>query len=260
MTLRPAPYDLRLAARTLALSGVALSVVGLIEWITDERGVATPGTGGRSIGLLPLVPVAAAIAVVVALAPAQSSGELRALSALGAPPLRARAAPIVTAALLACLAGLFVASGAMDVSPLFPPPTVASDYHVEHTAEGEVVFVSARRHTKIDSHDVLGRADDAPLEAPPSPSLPRHAVAAAALAIAAAGTALALWVGSPLRSRPLRTLIVGALYGAAQVAAFQSAGARAIPALAIVVPPLFLLAVAVFEHRAARLSRSDPWL
>ena len=258
--MRPAPYDYRLAARTLALSLVALSVVGLIEWITDERGIATPGTGGRSIGLLPLVPVAGAIAVLVALAPAQASGELRALSALGAAPLRARAAPIVTAALLACLAGLFVAAGAMDVAPLFPPPSIASDYHVERNAQGEVEFVSARRHTVVDARDILARADDAPIDQPQGSSLPRNAVAAAALAIAAAGTALALWVGSPLRNRPLRTLLVGALYGAAQVAAFQSAGARAIPAFAIVVPSLLLLIVAVFEHRAERLSRNDPWL
>jgi hypothetical protein len=260
MSMRPAPYDLRLAARTLALSVVALSVVGLIEWITDERGVATPGTGGRSIGLLPLVPVAGAIAVLVALAPAKASGELRALSALGAAPLRARAAPIVTAALLACLAGVFVAAGAMDVAPLFPPPSIASDYRVEHDERGAVVFVSARRHTKVDEQDVLTRADDAPIDRGNESTLPRHAVLAAALAIAAAGTALALWVGSPLRSRPLRTLIVGALYGAAQVAAFQSAGARAIPALTIVVPSLLLLAIAMLEHRAARLSHTDPWL
>ena len=258
-TMRPAPYDLKLAARTLALSVVALSIVGLIEWITDERGIATPGTGGRSIGLLPLVPVAGAIAVLVALAPAQASGELRALSALGAAPLRTRAAPIVTAALLACLAGGLVAAGAMDVAPLFPPPSIASDYKMARDERGDAVFVSARRHTVVDANDVLARADDAPIDAS-TPPLPRHAVAAAALAIAFAGAAMALWVGSPLRNRPLRTLLVGAIYGALQVAAFQSAGARAIPALSIVVPSLLLAIVAFFEHRATRLSRNDPWL
>lgn len=258
--MRIAPYDLRLAARTLALAVVALAVVALVEWITDERGVATPGTGGRSIGLLPLVPIAGAIAVVVALAPAQSSGELRALAALGASPLRARLSPIVAATLLAIASALAVAGGCMDVAPLFPPSTTATDYRVEKRGDGGVAFVSERRRVRVED-DVIAREREPKVTGDASSGLPPHAVAAAALTIALAGCGLAAWVGSPFRRRPLRTLVVGALYGAAQVAAFQSAGARAIPALAIVAPSILLLAVAAFEHRAsARLRPEDSWI
>src|SRR4051812_38161006 len=104
---RVSAWDLRLAARTVALSAVALPAPGVVESTTNERGVATPAPSG-SIGLLPLVPTAAAIAATIALAPAETAGELRALLALGCSPWRARAGALAVSLLFACGAGAVV--------------------------------------------------------------------------------------------------------------------------------------------------------
>lgn len=250
------PYDVRLAARTVALAAVALTVGVLVEWITDERGVASPGTGGRSIGLLPLVPIAGAVAVVVALVPAAASGELRALSALGASPWRARLPAIAAASLLALASAGAIAAGGMDVRPLFPVASRASDVRVEQTADGPT-FVSDRRRVRVDVDGVLVRTSDEPAPTD-APSLPRYARGAVALAVAAAGIALAAWVSGPLRRRPLRALLVGTGYAIAQIAAFQAAGAHALPALVTAAPPLALLVVAWVEHRAMRALGRAP--
>ena len=243
------PWDLRLAARTAALSAVALMVVVLVEWITDERGVASPGTGGRSIGVLPLVPLAGAIAVLVALAPAVTSGELRALASLGAPPWRGRLAPIVTASALAIVSAMAIGAGAMDVRPLFPRSAPASDVRATTGADGTTTFSSERRHVHVGADDVLVR--DAMVQPDAGSSdLPNHARAATALAVALAGIALATWVSSPMRKRPIRTLLVGVAYAVGLVASFQVAGARAAPAmLVLLAPSVALLGIALLEWR-----------
>ena len=247
----PSPWDLRLAARTAALSSVALLVVVLVEWITDERGVASPGTGGRSIGVLPLVPLAGAIAVLVALAPARSSGELRALASLGAPPWRGKIAPIVTASVMAVVSAIAIGAGGMDVRPLFPRSAPASDVRAATNADGSTTFSSERRHVHVGPDDVLVR--DAVVSPDASSSdLPNHARAATALAVALAGIALATWVASPKRSKPIRTLLVGVTYAVGLVASFQVAGARAAPALLVLmVPSLALFGIAMVEWRGS---------
>lgn len=258
--MRLSAYDVRLALRTLGLSILATSVVYLIAFVTDERGVATPGTGGRSIGVLPLVPVAAAIAVAITLAPARTAGELRALSALGVSPLRARLSPIAAAAFLSLAAGIGLFSQRIDVGPLFPPPAVASDVRVVRASSGAVAFVSDRDGIIVGDDDVLGTLAISP-STPGPMGLPERARAAAALTVALAGLAMALWIASPLRRRPMRTLLTGAIYGGAQIAAFQSAGAHAVPAPATALPAFVLLVVALLEHRTVRsLAREEAWM
>ena len=251
----PSPYDLWLAARTVGLAAVALSVGVMVEWITDDRGIASPGTGGRSIGLLPLVPIASAVAVVIALVPSSTSGELRALGALGASPWRARLPAIGAGSILALAAALAIIAGAMDVRPLFPGATRASDVRIEQTAAGPT-FVSDRRRVRVGVDEVLTRTSNEPAPSD-APLLPAHARGALALAVAVSGVALAAWVSSPLGRRPLRALLVGTVYGIAQITAFQAAGAHVVPALLTVAPPLMLLAVAWIEHRTVgRLGRA----
>ena len=116
----------------------------LVERITDERGVAAAGTGGRSIGVLPLMPVACAVAVVIALAPMTASGELRALAALGCSPWRARLAAVLTAIAIAVASAVSFAAGGADIAALFPPAVPAGDFRVEGPA-----FVSERRLLKV---------------------------------------------------------------------------------------------------------------
>jgi len=258
--MRVAPWDLRLAARTVALATVALGIVGLVEWITDERGVASPGSsGGRSIGLVPLVPLAGAVAVAIALAPARTSGEQRALAALGASPFRVRAPATFAAIALAAIAALFVISGRIDVSPLFPSSAPASDWHVE-PGSNPPSFVSTRRHAQVDADDVLSHTEERQGERARSIDTSKR-TSAAAIAIFGAGAALALWMSSPMRRKPLRTVVMGAVYGAAQVATFQSVGAGALPAIVTAIPPIALLLVAFLELRAERtLPENETWL
>jgi hypothetical protein len=230
---------------------VALTVVVLVEWITDERGVASPGTGGRSIGVLPVVPLACAVAVLVALAPAATSGELRALASLGAPPWRARLAPIVTASALAVVSAIAIGAGAMDVRPLFPRSAPASDVRATTNEDGSTTFASERRHVHVGPDEVLVRDAFVPSDATSS-DLPNHARAATALAVALAGIALATWVSSPMRKRPIRTLLIGVCYAVGLIASFQVAGARAAPALLVLlVPSLALLGIALVEWRGS---------
>ncbi|MGZ3419116.1 MAG: hypothetical protein ACXWUG_20325 [Polyangiales bacterium] len=248
-------WDLRLAARTVALSAVAVFALVLIESITNERGVGTPGTSG-SIGLLPLVPIAAAIAATIAVAPAETSGELRALLALGCSPWRARAGALAVSMSFACGAGAILGIGTSDIAALFPAPIAASDYRVELSSEGPA-FVSPRRGTLLRADDVFERAAP-PTKPPPPPSRTR---AAGGLAIAAAGIALTLFGVAPVKRRAPSTLLVIALWATCEVAAFQLAGAGAITPFVTVLPSIALAAVAFFvARRASTLLREESWL
>ncbi len=250
------PWDLRLAARTAALSAIALSIVGLVEGITDERGVAAAGTGGRAIGVLPLAPVAGAIAVVIALAPTVASGELRALAALGCSPWRARVAPVVCALSLALVAGIGIAAGAVDVAALFPPPIPASDYRIEGDA-----FVSDRRRVRIGLDDRLERTGTVPAVESTPTTRDRRKRIAAATAIALAGVALALWAAAPMKRRFGRAVVTLTAWAVGEILAFQAAGAGAVPPLATALPSLILLALLAIElHLSRNLAREEGWI
>lgn len=255
---RVSAWDLRLAARTVALSAVAILALGVVESITNERGVGTATSG--SIGLLPLVPIAAAIAATIAIAPAETSGELRALLALGCSPWRVRGGALAVSLLFACGAGAIVGAGRGDVSALFPTPMAASDYRVESSDEG-AAFVSPRRGTILRSvspeEDVFERA--APPAKPPEP--PRRTRAAGALAIALAGIALTLFGLAPVKRRAPSTLLAIALWATAEVATFQLAGAGALTPFVTLLPSLALVGVALFvARRAGVLLREESWL
>lgn len=250
------PFDLRLATRTLTLSAIAALIVALVERITDERGVAAAGTGGRSIGVLPLMPVACAIAVLIALAPMTASGELRALAALGCSPWRARLAAIVTAAVLTIASALSFAAGATDVAALFPPPVPAGDFRVVGPT-----FVSARRHLRVvftDEGELLERIGQ-PVIAPATRD--RRQVGGGAAAIAMAGLALSLWAASPARKGAIRTLLTLTAWGVSEVLVFQAAGARAIHPLLTALPSLALIVAVIIEDRLTQgLARDEAWI
>jgi hypothetical protein len=257
--MRPTPWDLRLAARTLALAVVALVAIALIEWFTSERGAA--GSSGAAIGPLPLTPVAAAVAVSIALAPARASGELRALSALGASPLRSRAAALAVAAALGLFAAAAITAGRVEASPLYPSVRPRSDWRVTSagTVEGAVTFESARRGARLLDDRVERMPGASP--APTPEGTPPHGRGAAAAAVALASLALAAFASSPLRKRPVRTLLAAAIYGTTQVAAFQIAAARALPAFCVAAPPAALLLLVALELRGERrLDAEEAWL
>lgn len=267
--MRPSPFDLRLAGRTLTLAVIASFIVSIVEAITDERGVAAAGTGGRSIGVLPLMPIACAVAVVIALAPMTTSGELRALAALGCSPWRARFAAIATAIALSGAASIVIATRGTDVAALFPPPVPAGDFRVvvperrEQPVDDNVSFVSARRRIRVSATpegDLLERTGPPP-EATAGAPLDRKQILGAAAAIAFAGIALSIWAGAPIRRGVIRTLLTLTGWGVSEVLVFQAAGARALHPLATAVPSLALLLLVLIEdHLARRLSRDEAWI
>lgn len=252
------PFDLRLAMRTLTLTAIAALIVALVERITDERGVAAAGTGGRSIGVLPLMPVACAVAVVIALAPMTASGELRALAALGCSPWRARFAAVVTAIAIALGAAVSFAAGGADVAALFPPPVPAGDFRVEGSA-----FVSDRRRIKVYSTpegDVLERTGPPP-SLGAAPPRDRRQLFGAMSAIGLAGVALTLWAAAPARRGAIRMLLTLTAWTVSEVLAFQAAGARALHPLYTAAPSVALLLLVLVEDRAARtLRRDEAWI
>ncbi|MBI2394011.1 MAG: hypothetical protein HYV09_30855 [Deltaproteobacteria bacterium] len=261
--MRASPWDVRLAGRTAALSLVAAVVVFLVEAITDERGVAAAGTGGRSIGVLPLMPVACAAAVLLSLAPLASSGELRAMAALGCSPWRARAPSIAVAVVLTVIAAVGLTRRPSDVSALFPPPVPAGDVRVEEHPTDGVVFVSARRKIRVrptNEGELLERTGPPPI--PDEGAMPdRKQVLGASLAIALAGVALSLWAAAPWRRGVIRTLLTLTAWGVSEVLAFQAAGARTVPAWTTALPSCALLIVVLVQDRMARRLRSDEaWI
>lgn len=250
----PTPWDLRLGARTVALSAVAIFALVVIERISTERGVAPGATG--SIGVLPLVPIAAAIAAVIAIVPSASSGELRALASLGWSPWRARAGALSVATFIALFSAAGLSFGAGDVGALFPAPTTSSDVRVVQTPDGPS-FTSARRGVVVGPDDVLVRA--APPSSPPPP--PHGLRLAAALAVALAGVALTLFGAAPVRRKLPFTIVALTLWGAAEVFAFQAAGAAAASPFVTPLPSLLLIAAVAIEQRRARaLVREARWL
>lgn len=252
------PFDLRLATRTLTLSAIAALVVALVERITDERGVAAAGTGGRSIGVLPLMPVACAVAVVIALAPMTANGELRALAALGCSPWRARLGALLTAFAITVCGALAFGLGGADVASLFPPPVPAGDFRVEGST-----FVSDRRHVRVSftaEGEVLERIGPPPAAEASTPRDRKQRVGAVA-AIALAGIALALWAAAPVRRGAIRTLLTLTAWAVSEVLAFQAAGARALHPLWTAFPSLALVLVVVVEDRLSRrLTRDEAWI
>jgi hypothetical protein len=259
--MRPTAWDLRLAARTFAIATLVSLVIVIVEAITDERGVTPSGTGGRAIGLLPLLPIAGGVAVVIAVAPSVASGEFRALAALGFGPWRARFAAIATAITIAFAAAIGIGAGATDPSALFPPAIAANDYRVEETEEGWA-FTSARRGLRVrevGSVDLLEATGAIPEV--PARTGGRARVFGAALAVALAGVALALFAGTPVRRSVATTLVLLALWGSAEVLAFQAAGGFALSPLATGLPSLAMIAwVAIENHRARQLVRRESWI
>lgn len=255
------PFDGRLAMRTLGIAFVGLGVLLLIAWITDEQsggvGWNVLTTGGRSIGVLPLSPIAVAIGCVIALAPSSAAGELQALQALGASALRVRVGALLVAALIGTAASMPMWIGVYDVRPMFPVLAPTSDWVFDREDDA---FVCARRALRVDASGKLTRVGDQLPTVKPAP-LPKYASQAAAMAVIVSSVALALWVTSPERRRPLRTVIVGAVYVVATIGAFQGVGAGTLYAWVTSVPSLLLLLFAGAEfHWAKRLRRETPLL
>ena len=244
------PWDVRLGLRTLSLSLVTVGIAFVVDAVTGERGL--PGAP-PSIGDWPVVPVAAAVAAAIAIAPARIAGELSSLVALGVEPLRTRLAAVVVAASLSGFAGAYFGARG-DVASMFPAPMLASDVRVE----GER-FVSPRKGIAVDETDALIRLREAPIAA--SAAMPTHRRMGAGLALALAGASLALYLVAPVKRTFQRAALTIIVYGTAQVWVFQLAGANRWPALFTGAPAVALLLVVGLELlRSATLQKPSRWI
>ncbi len=234
MSLR-GPYRSWLVARVVFANIALISLVFLVSAATDEGNLTLAVRVGR---VLPLVPIASAIAVKAVLTGVKSRGEITALGALGASP-REIALGCAFAALVApVLAALAIVTARVDVDGFYPAPPAAPV--VAPAAGGG--FVSGDLGITIDD---AGEPHVLTSPAPTSPpsALPLHARAGAALTTLVASLALALAFAREKSRLVLHVPAVAALVLA--LVAFQLAAAKLLPAFAAAVPMLGLLAIEV---------------
>jgi hypothetical protein len=253
-------WDARIALRAATVALLTLAVAWLVTWATDEGGVPWGERLGRA---LPLTPVCAAIGTWAGLAPVRARGEAVALAALGRSPARIAAAAVAGGALAAVAAAVAIlVARRVDVSGFYPMATHASDWVWQSGG-----FVDRVRGLRVEADGTLADAappqDLAALDAIPPGGRP-----AAAIATGLSGVALPMLLAHAMiarpaqrtRGKPDRALVrsdAGAAVAAAATCAtclvcFQAAAARHLPAVVAVVPPLALLAFAVWKYRAGK--------
>ncbi len=242
-------WDSRAFARGTAIASVALALVAVVTAASDEGGLSWGARAGRT---LPLAPVCAAVGAWLALAPARTRGDDRALEAIGRSPFEREAAAIAGGALVAVIAAIAIAAFArVDVAGFYP------------RAEEAVRWVAAGGGGAFVSEDGAWRvgADGVPvLVHAPSPGttargLPVAGRPSAALSTAALGVALPMVVARVRSRRAARRALAAITAGSlATILAFQAAAAGVSPALLAPLPPLLLLVWAASGYR------SGPWL
>lgn len=235
------PYRVWLGTR-VALANVAILLLALaISAATDEGGVPLASRIGR---VLPLVPLASALAVKAVLASAKTRGEIGALAALGTSPHTVATTGVLAALVAPLVAALALLSGRAPVEGFFPAPPAAPRVLV-----AERGFVSHDLAIAIDERGELSPLAGA--AAPPGADpLPRNARGGAAAAVLvgslALGLALARERSKSVHHAPAVLLLVAALL------AFQLAAARLVSAFAPLAPMLALLLVELRAYRRER--------
>jgi hypothetical protein len=179
-------YDASLGARALLFTAVCVAVATAVVMLTDEP---FSNAHMRVARLSAFAPALAAVGASVAIAQAQSRGELRALVALGAAPWRAsRGAAVATWLVGAIAVGLLISSYA-DPAALFPIVTPASWQRagagLVETATGVYVSMS-------------GELSFASLRASPMVEY-QPSRWAAAMAIAPLAATVPSWIATPSR-------------------------------------------------------------
>ncbi len=233
------PYDKRLFGRGLLFTLVALALLGLLSAATDEGGVALLERIGR---VLPLVPVAAAMATGLVVAQQRSRGEERALSAMGARPERTSAPAALGASLVALAAALAIGLGpALPIGGFFPQPPNAPAYRDEGTR-----FVSTGEGIAV---DLEGEIEIIEKRSEVSLPLPRGARGSAAITTALSGLALCLAIARTRRENLGRSIAVISAFAVATLLAFQLAAASRLTPVASTVPAALVLGATLRSYR-----------
>lgn len=266
--MRLTAWDRRLAARALGLAGVAALVALVVIITTDDR-----ATWARRAAMWGAVAsVAGAVGTLGALRLAESRGELLALSAIGASPVRARIGAVIGGVALAIAGSCVAGSRWADRSALFPRPVEARVWLMENGTDepageggelaqarsvrgsslrevtmgirvergGRVAFLgeSAPEKKKAASETALG-------------GLPRNeGEAGASAALALCAIACPVWVA--VRGSLIRKAGVGLVATFAVLVAFQAVAMNRGSPLLLGAAPLLLLADAFAARYRAR--------
>jgi len=242
-------WDRGAFARGAAIAALTLGLVAVVTAASDEGGLAWGVRAGRT---LPLAPVCAAIGAWLALAPARTRGDDRALAALGRSPWQREAAAIGGGGAVAVLAALAIGAVArIDVAGFYP--RAEESIHWRYDGAG---FASEDRRWTVGADGVPSVAESVAL-GPAATGVPRRGRAAAALATAMLGVALPMLVARARSKRAVGIALAAIGSGAlATVLAFQAAAAQLASPLVALVPPLLLLVVAASRYRAGAWSRA----
>ncbi len=238
-------WDLRLGRRAAALAGITALFTLLIIAATDEG-----APFARRLGMAAaLAPIAGAVGALAAIRIAAGRGELRALAAIGADPVRAARGAILGGALIAALGPLLAASGAADLGGLFPRPVAA---HVWIASDGGMTELT--QGLRVDAGGAVTRV---PVVQGEAPTLPAGATAFTVFALTIAAAGVPLWTAAAAgwgagAATALRSGIgVAAILVA--IVAFQAVAAgRLHPAGLIGAPSLLFLDGAWARYRARR--------
>src|SRR5262249_28332236 len=150
---------------------------------TDEGGPWAQRLGMTAA----LAPVAGAIGTLAAVRIAASRGELVALAAIGADPLRALLGAVAGGVAVRALGPLLGASGVADPAPLFPAPIAARRWIADGAGLREITLglrVNADGAIALDAPRALASA------------LPSSVVPLTGVALAAFALACPLWIGA----------------------------------------------------------------
>lgn len=246
------PWDRRLAARSLAIAGVAALVALLVIVTTDD---GAPWRRRLSMWAA-VAPVLGALGTFAAARIAIARGEISALSALGVDPARA-ARGAAAGGVIAGLAGLFVAaSGWADLEALFPRAAEARAW----TVEGDQALREATLGIRVEAGGSVTFVGEPEALKKESTGLPEMAEEAAIATLGIAAFACPVWVveGLETRSRPAkdrryRRGIVALIAIAMLIAAFQvAAAARASPIWLLASPILLLADALAMRYRDRR--------
>jgi hypothetical protein len=245
-------WDLRAFGRAAGVTALTLALAWLVTAATDEGGVSWGERAGRT---LPLTPLCAAVGAWVALAPARSRGEARALAALGRSRVGVGGAAVAGAAAVALAAALLLGVvRSVDLTGFYPTATHASAWSFDAGA-----FVDAARGLRVTA-DGTPEHLSALAGAAIASGLPRFARLAAATTTALAGVALPLLLAHTVLGRAqdarldrhdARIAAGAAAAVAASIVLFQAAAARVLPSMLAPLPALALLAFAVGRYRVA---------
>ncbi len=245
-------WDLRAFGRAAGVALLTLALAWLVTAATDEGGVSWGERAGRT---LPLTPLCAAVGAWVALAPARSRGEARALAALGRSRVGVGGAAVAGAAAVALAAAMLLGIvRSVDLTGFYPAATHASAWRFDAGA-----FVDAARGLRV-AADGTPEHVAALAGAAVASGLPRFARLAAATTTALAGVALPLLLAHAVLGRAqdarfdrseARIAAGAAVAVAASIVLFQAAAARVLPSMLAPVPALALLAFAVGRYRVS---------